>query len=276
MPKINESNGKCQWCNIELEDENYRYCTNRLHSYLHYEIKQKMNHQFIASSENKMLCAFQAQHNGIISGSVCGRTYLDHTAAARCESCLKCGICNIVDGLLLCDACAEHIKTNHFNLIEESRNIDRSIRSNQDFFNAKTIALRDLRAAIDNDASISNKDEAFKAEILTRYEHFSTHLFELDNERYQVQLEKAVVKKSLDELAASLRADERERIKIADANYVPPARSKPVKPRVAKQEKLSVFEQMIKTYASMHGITETEARITLQKGLKAQGIETDK
>src|SRR5690242_3861742 len=116
-----------------------------------------MNHLFV-KNETDGNCA------------TCNRRYLDHTAAARCESCQKCGICNIVDDLLLCDACADKIKNNQFDLIERSRAIDSAIGSNQDFYNAATVSLMELRASIDANEAISNKDDAFKQEILIRYE----------------------------------------------------------------------------------------------------------
>jgi len=180
-----------------------------------------------------------------------------------------------VDDLLLCDTCADKIKNNQFDLIERSRAIDSAIGSNQDFYNAATISLIDVRAAIDANDDILNKDDAFKQEILVRYEKFSARLFELDNERFKTQLNLSVVKKSLDDIAASLRADERERIKIADANYVPPAKNKPVKPRVAKADKKSVFETMVENFAKMNGISETEARITLTQGMNKMGKKVD-
>src|SRR5690348_1137384 len=101
--KINPSNGQCQYCHTEQDDENYRYCNKRC-SWKHDQIK-KMNHLFV-KNETDGNC------------TTCNRRYLDHTAAARCESCQKCGICNIVDDLLLCDACADKIKNNQFDLIE--------------------------------------------------------------------------------------------------------------------------------------------------------------
>lgn len=216
---------------------------------------------------------FSKSDNG--NCATCDRNYLSHTPAARCDSCQKCGICNVVDDLLLCDTCADKIKNNQFDLIERSRAIDSAIGSNQDFYNAETISLIDLRASIDANTEVVNKDDAFKQEILLRYEKFSIALFELDTERFKTQLQLSIIKKSLDETAGTLRADERERIKIADANYVPPAKNKPVKPRVAKADKKSIFEQMVENFAKMNGISETEARITLQQGMNKLNKKID-
>lgn len=276
----------CKYCDSSVE-LGYRYC-NRLHAYLHYEIREKMNHLFTKITtcrdcENDELSHYKpnviTKVRELVLGhefkahnlcSFCNRDYLSHTPAARCEVCAKCGTCNVVDNLLLCDKCAEGIKSKHFDLIESSRSIDASLRGNQDFHNAATVPIIELKRAIKDDDSIKNKDEALKAELLIRYEHFCARLFDLNNEVYIAQLSKSIIRHNLDELASTMRAEERERIKIADSNYIPPAK-KVVKAKIVAKDKKSVFDTMVENFAKMTGITETEARITMTQQMNKSG-----
>jgi hypothetical protein len=256
----------CKLCSTHLDNDPYIvFCGVRC-QWIYYQVYEKMNHAFNKSPIDNSKC------------SVCKHSYLDHTAAAHCESCNKCGVCNIVDELLLCDNCAEKIKSHQFDAIESARNIDKQLQSNIDFHNAATVPIIELKKMILADDNIVNKDEALKQELLTRYETFSSRIFELSNELSQLQLSKSVIRHHLDDLAHAIRNEERERMKIADSGYVPPVK-KPVKPRLAntavteEKKKKSVFENFVTKFAEMNNVSETEARITLMQQMKKMNKE---
>ena len=250
----------CKLCEASQDNEWFVFCSIKC-QYVHYEVFEKMNHLFIKGLDDK--CA------------TCARSYLDHTPAARCESCKKCGSCSIINDLLLCDSCATAIKSNQFDLIQESRTIDSQLLSNQDFHNAATVPIIELKQAIMEDDSILNKDEALKNELLIRYEQFSTRIFELNNELLTAQLTKSIIRHNLDDIAYTIRQEERERIKIADANYTPPVRTKAVKIPKAPTAKKSVFENMVASLAELRNISETEARLIIQQGATRMNKKLD-
>ncbi len=258
----------CKLCNAPQDDKFYIFCGIKC-QWIYHETKEKpkMNHLFSKGQDN--LCTH------------CGRGYIDHTSAARCESCLKCNKCEVIDGLLLCEDCAIAVKSRHFDLIAQSRVIDSTIRRSQDFHNAKTVAIMELKSAIIADSSIVNKDDALKAELLTRYEHLSVVLFTDRAALHDKEVEYSVIGHELDQLAHLLRTEERERIKIADANYVPPTK-KPVKPRVPKSNTtdsaLDKFNAAIKNFASLHECSEAQARLLTidfwrKMGKKVPGLD---
>lgn len=252
--------GLCKYCLTAQSDINYRFCNSKCR-YLHYEIKEKMDHLFSPSVENKSLCGWFPSAN---PDKVCARSYIDHSPAARCQNCNKCSYCNVVDSMLLCDKCAEGIKSRQFDLIESAREIDSQLRSNQDFHNAATVPIIELKKAINENSSISNKDEVLKEELYKRVMHFQSVLFSARNEVYQAELSLSVAKHNLDEVAHLLRKEQREALKIADNNYIPPVKLKPVKIKAVKEAKSDrdKFEDLVKSFASMHKISETDARIS--------------
>jgi len=211
-----------------------------------------MDHKFVASESNKLKC------------EICQFDIISHTAAARCQSCNVMGNMSVSDGMLLCNNCIDGIKKNQFDLIDEARKIDASIRSERDFYNAATIPIIELKKSIDSDSSIINKTNRF-IEILTeRYEHLSSVLIERRGELYQTEMELSVTKNSLDQFANELSKEIRERIKVADAHYVPPIKAA-VKPRVSVKKESSPYDRVIKAIMQLHNITETEARLMLIK-----------
>ena len=205
----------------------------------------------------------------------CNFNYLSHTPAARCQVCNKCQTCNVVDDMLLCDKCAEGIKSKQFDLIESSRTIDARLRGNQDFHNASTVPIIELKRTIMADETIINKDEALKNELLIRYEHFSARLFDLQNETYIAQLSKSLIKHNLDELASIIRKEERDRITIADNNYVPPTKLKPIRTKIVKTASTNTdrdkFDKAVSEFMKLNNVSETEAKITITQFFNKMG-----
>jgi len=103
----------------------------------------------------------------------------------------------------------------------ESRTIDSAIVVKTDLFNAATVAIMDLKKAIDNDETITNKPYALASELKDRFEHFKTVVFDLNNQLVEAGNQQKAIQVYLNNLANQLRAEEREKLKIADINYKP-------------------------------------------------------
>jgi hypothetical protein len=117
----------------------------------------------------------------------------------------------------------EVIKVNE--VLQEARLVDDGIQIRTDIFNAETVAINDLKSAIMADSSIENKPYALAEELKRRFEHYKTVVFDLNQKVAEVGNQQKAIQVYLNTMANTLRAEERERLKIADINYTP----KPVK-----------------------------------------------
>lgn len=106
-------------------------------------------------------------------------------------------------------------------VLDEARAIDASIVVKTDLFNAATIAIVDLKKSIDLDESITNKPYVLAEQLKARFEHFKTVVFDLNQQLVEAGNQQKAIQVYLNNLANSLRAEEREKLKIADINYKP-------------------------------------------------------
>jgi hypothetical protein len=233
-----------------------------------------MTHTFIASNENKIICA------------TCGYGPIAHTNFATCDNGHKAVAVNIVNGKLLCHACetdnllsdrtrlnsdSEAIAISEQNVAQssnqtilQSQQIDRRIKSNGDVFNSPTVPLIELKRSIDNDASITNKDERFNEVCLERYMHLCDKIFELNDAVLQAEREKMEIKENLREIGGKIRKEIQDRISTLDNNYQP--LKKPITAKVPKKN-LSVFDRMAQMLMMANpGMTMDEARDKMIKG----------
>ena len=206
-----------------------------------------MDHSFIPSQIDVTQCA------------KCHYDVISHTTMATCEVCSNSGNMEIFTDMLLCSSCIEkEIQTAKEyqspelqesrlneskgvltigNLVDKARAIDYSIQVRTDIHNAKTLAIEEVKKSIIADSNIAGEQKQFEfAKYLT--EHF-THLqkvaFEHQEAVVNTQNEIRVVQQTLNQLANSLRAEEREKLKILSPNYKPGAVKAPAKPRVSKK-----------------------------------------
>lgn len=155
-------------------------------------------------------------------------------------------------------------------VIETSRTIDSSIVVRTDLFNAATTAIMDIKKSIDENPEISNKPYAL-AEVLTeRFNHFKQVVFDAQQTIMDAGNNQKAIQSYLNTLANSLRAEEREKLKIADLNYKP-ATVKPTVKKVStsgtkKSGKLDKAE--LRKYAAELQVSE----FTLQMLCVSQGI----
>jgi len=155
--------------------------------------------------------------------------------------------------------------------VQTSRELDNKIEVRTDLFNAATTAIVELKAMIDANVDITNKPYALAEELLNRFNHFKQVVFELNEKIVDANNNQKAIQVYLNQMANQLRAEEREKLKIADINYKPNPVS-PSKPRsistTGTRKKGGLDKAELTKYAKELGISE----ITLQMVCVSKGI----
>jgi len=154
--------------------------------------------------------------------------------------------------------------------ISAARAVDDSITVRTDLFNAATVSIVELKAAIDHDGNIENKNYALAEELTRRFSHFKDVIFEANAQIVEATNNQKAIQVYLNQLANSLRTEEREKLKIADINYQPKS-VKVVKPAAIKTAKKKLDKVELRKYASELGIPE----FTLQMLVVSKGITVE-
>lgn len=133
----------------------------------------------------------------------------------------------------MCDDCrayehklSKQIETSN-QLIIESRRVDESILIKQDIYNAHTIALSEIKAAIQADDSIppSDKDLLYTQECEKKYKQQTEVIFGLKAQLAEAENIQKVWKVATQEAASVLRAEQRALFAKIDVNYQPSVKS---------------------------------------------------
>jgi len=200
----------------------------------------------------------------------CRRKEIDHTSLATCEACPYVGMCDLYPPphgvILLCPTCLQkeydhqspdkqEARVLHSRAVSEaqialSREIDSSIISRADYFNAETVAISELKKIIDSDETIARKDYALYMEVRTRYDKFKAKLIEAEEVRLEIINNIKADQTYLNNLVSSLTKEEQEKYRVKDINYKP-NEVKVVKPKESSG-KTNLSE--VKELAKEHGI----------------------
>ena len=248
-----------------------------------------MNHAFSPSKLNVIICAS------------CSRNMLAHTNSAECEACGKIGKADIINEILMCEACFSKEITATSELtstdanstisnkptgfdIEESvssqiyttaRTIAADLPANgSEYYNSKILAIVELEAKINNDPAIENKAFFFAGQIQARQNHLYKTLVSVRELITEIDAERHANFRAINALASRLRKEEREKLNIKYAEYVPPTKvGKVSQPRLSAQDK--VIEGMAKMMFAprIDGIIQWEA---LEKSERQGYIEKAK
>lgn len=155
--------------------------------------------------------------------------------------------------------------------IGEAKNIDSTIQVRTDLFNAATTAIMDLKKSIDDDTSVTNKPFTLASTLKDRFEHYKNVVFELNEKIVEAGNHQKAIQIYLNNLANQLRAEERERLKIADINYkpIPPYKSGVKKISTTQTGKKGKIDKVeLRKFASELGISEfTLQMVVVQKGI---------
>jgi len=163
---------------------------------------------------------------------------------------------------------------------------DHNIQVRTDLFNAATKSINELKEAIDKDENITNKPYALAETLKTRFEHFKTVIFDLNQKVIEAGNEQRAIQTYLNTMSNQLRAEEREKLKISDINYKPtPPKAIKVKtigtsttgrkPKVDKNavrnaaKELGVSEFMVQMLVVSKGLSVEQAKETIKKSIEA-------
>jgi hypothetical protein len=182
-----------------------------------------------------------------------------------------------------CDSCWEkesvataEIKANQqtvsvvTNALREAAHVDNTVQVRTDLFNAQTVSIINLKAEIDNNPEIQNKPYVLAEQLMARFEKFKSVIFEYNEKIVEANNAQKAIQVYLNQMANTLRSEEREKLKIADISYQP-TKVKPVKPAsikttgTSKSKKLDKAE--LRKYAAELGVAE----FTLQMVVVAKG-----
>lgn len=200
-----------------------------------------MDHKFLASQTDPLKC------------SKCKWPEISHSKTeAVCESCDNIGEMNIHGNLLLCRECIQkELETARGQIsptgitvnetIALAQQIDSSVKTRTDIFNAGTISFEELGKAIHHDDSIPKDQKVFvlAKTVKERFDHYKKVFFEHNEIAVNAATQQRAAIQFLNTLANSLKESERKALQIADISY---------KPEVVKVEKPKTIK--VKTTAS--------------------------
>lgn len=156
-----------------------------------------------------------------------------------------CDTCWSKEKVLLDAAKEVKVEQQHVNkMLAESERIDSSAELKTDLFNAATIAMVELEAAIDNDSEITNKDFAKAEAAAKRVQHFKSLIFDKRKELNELENVQRAQQSRLQVLASRIREEERKKLQIESPDYAPakPKSAKPASERKPSAGKMKLDE----------------------------------
>lgn len=243
------------------------------------------SHSFIGKDITKPCTYLYDLRPTLNETHLCSRSFFEHSVNAECESCDYKGNdveLHLNSKMLLCDECRDkqaqalldsltvpnEVRDKKLSAQRFNKEIEvvamTPIRHSGDFYNAIVVSHMDLKRMIADDESITDKHYAFQDALALRYRTVCDALFPIEEQAYKLNLEKVVIAKTMREFGEELRKDIRDRMKADDINYVPPTPKIVPKPKLAKKDP---FENLVEVLAKQKGISNTEARLMIQKGM---------
>jgi len=227
-----------------------------------------MNHPFIQSTFDSDKC-FRCDYKEI-----------DHSDRATCECCSNSGIMEIFTDMLMCQECinkeissinahqAPELQEERAALnqvLVKSREIDSHVQTRMDLFNAETVAIKDLKDAIDADDSIENKHFKLTEVVQERFLQHGKVIFEAKEAQIAATSAQRYIQQYFNELLKKLTAKEREGFQQQNVNY------KPIQPKIVKPKKISTkkFDKIeLRKVASETGLPQDKLQmIVVQRGI---------
>lgn len=153
-------------------------------------------------------------------------------------------------------------------VLRQTRAVDAAIQVRTDIFNNETIALDEIKKAIYADDTITNKPFALASEVHARYIKYKNVIFEHQQIINDEMNKQRAAQVYLNNLANTLRTEEREKLKISDINYKPRNVALPVNKKTIKLVKTRIDAKELRAAAADLGIPEfTLKMIIIQKHL---------
>jgi len=197
------------------------------------------NHTFTPKTDNIHKC------------SVCSRSENTH---GLCECCPNNDTLVKFKTMMMCPDCYQkelaltqksELEANnrvaHMNdVVRQSQSIDSQVQVRTDLFNSHTIAIAELKSAIDADEAITNKPYELAKVLLERFNHFKSVAFDLQEKLVDTNNGMKAIQVHLNTMANQLRTEEREALKLQDINY---------KPNEIKTVKVKEIKKPVKPYS---------------------------
>jgi len=224
-----------------------------------------MNHTYVPLKTNPIICAS------------CSRNMIAHLPSATCEQCGKVGLCDLLNQVLLCADCKDNaiegVRTHGVlpgaKVIEYEKSesviitelmstpIDDEDNSalladlpanGSEFYNSKVEAIINLQKGILADDTIprSEKYYVLAKRLTIRRAHLFKILVQAKEIVTEVEAENSAIHRTINMIAANLKKEEREKLNIKYAEYIPSTPPKKVlNPRKSTEDK--VIEGIAKT-----------------------------
>lgn len=220
--------------------------------------------------------------------------------ATACQLCNEAEAVTFRYGMRLCKDCwevkdrmdeqqrsltAPHIPNNP--LLAHAAAIDASVTVKTDIFNAETVAIAELKKAIEEDDTILPEQKLFQLAtvVQNRIQNYKQIVFDLQQTIVDESNRQRANMQYLNQLAQTLRAEEREKLKAMDLSYKPIApklpSNKPARVPKASSAKISQAELIraaqetgmepntIKSFCVLKGWTIDVAIVELKKVIAA-------
>lgn len=233
-----------------------------------------MDHKFVASGINALQCG------------KCNRSEQMHTAEAICESCPNVGPVEMFGEIALCRECIakemeaavayqspdkqEERLRQHNETLVLARSIDSSVETRTDIFNAATVAIEDIKKAIDNDPTIDNKAFVLASAVKDRFNHYKKVFFEHNEIAVDAATQQRAAVQYLNTIANKLKAEEREKLQLADMSYKPTVVNTKVKKVETVKLKTKVSQADLNKAAKELGLESTH---TIQMIMVAKNLD---
>jgi len=211
-------------------------------------------------------------------------TRKQNTKIGDCETCARVNLPITLEhhNMWMCQVCVDDekraitTKIGEANaLLEHARNVDEKVQMKPDMFMAKTVALPELRAAIEHDENIpaDRKDSVYAQTCKERYLHFKDVVFKQRQELLEQEQEMRMWQVNMQEAASKLKKEEQDKYREFTINYQPtPAKKSKVSEPSGKTKKASDYKRSELAEASKkYGFDVSAIRvIMLQKNMTAE------
>jgi hypothetical protein len=148
----------------------------------------------------------------------------------------------------------------------------------EDVFNSEISSFVELRATVDSDVAIPDKEKefAFHSALANRIQHYNALIWTKENELLEMNQRKLAVVHTLRTLANSVRGEIREQIRRNDSLYKPAMPKSTVAKAARERSKMSPLDRIAQSLAMANGITIDEARAQIYKNPAIMGTDKPK
>lgn len=149
--------------------------------------------------------------------------------------------------------------------------LDGSVEIRTDLFNADTQSIVELKNTIEADENIENKPYELAERLLAEQKQLQALVYELNEKIVTATNKQKAITVYMNTLQSSLRAEEREKLKLQDINYKPAA--KPIKVSKIKTAAKKLDKVELRKYATELGIAEfTLQMLVVSKGMTVEQV----